>query len=413
MTNRKLDIDFVRKQFPALETGFVFMDNAGGSQVAGNVVSKLGEFFTNYNVQLGGSYKVSADADNELEKVVHRMVEYINAARKEEVIIGSSTTMLLRILSLTLSKRWKPGDEVIITNSDHEANVSCWMDLQAKGIVVKKWDVNPETFEFDLNDLKELLSEKTQLVAIVHASNILGTINPIKEISKIVHDAGALICVDGVAYAPHRMIDVQEFGVDFYVFSTYKVYGPHQAIMFGKYELLRKLDGINHYFIGKEEVPYKLQPGNINFELTYSLGGVLDYFNSLYDHHFDNSDNISQRMKYAQVFDMIAEHEQILANRLVNYLNSKNEIRIIGLSTGDKNKRMPTIAFVHNDLMSSWVAEKVDPYQIGIRFGDFYAKKIIEDLGLVEKDGVIRVSLVHYNTIEEVDKLIQVFVTLF
>lgn len=413
MTNSKLDIDFVRKQFPALETGFVFMDNAGGSQVAGNVVSKLGEFFTNYNVQLGGSYKVSADADNELEKVVHRMVEYVNAARKEEVIIGSSTTMLLRILSLTLSKQWKPGDEVIVTNSDHEANVSCWMDLQAKGIVVKKWDVNPETFEFDLNDLKELLSEKTQLVAIVHASNILGTINPIKEISKIVHDSGALICVDGVAYAPHRMIDVQEFGVDFYVFSTYKVYGPHQAIMFGKYELLRKLDGINHYFIGKEEVPYKLQPGNINFELTYSLGGVLDYFNSLYDHHFDTKDNINQRMKYAQVFDMIADHEQILTNRLVNYLNSKNEIRIIGLSTGDKNKRMPTIAFVHNDLMSSWVAEKVDPYQIGIRFGDFYAKKIIEDLGLVEKDGVIRVSLVHYNTIEEVDKLIQVFETLF
>ena len=139
----------------------------------------------------------------------------------------------------------------------------------------------------------------------------------------------------------------------------------------------------------------------------------MDYFNTLYDHHFEAKNNIGQREKYRKVFELIAEHEQLLANRLIDYLKSKKEIRIIGLPTGDKNKRMPTIAFVHDGLMSSWVAEKVDPYQIGIRFGDFYAKKIIEDLGLIEKDGVIRVSFVHYNTIEEVDRLIQVFETFF
>lgn len=413
MNTKKLDVNFVRKLFPALESDFVFMDNAGGSQAAGKVVSRITDFFTHYNVQLGGSYKVSAEAGDELEKVKHSVANYVNASRTEEVIIGSSTTMLLRILSLTISRQWAPGDEVVITNSDHEANVSCWMDLQEKGIIVKKWNVNPETFEFDLKDLKNLLTEKTKLVAMVHASNILGTINPIKEIAEIVHDAGALLCVDGVAYAPHRKIDVQEWGVDFYVFSTYKVYGPHQAVMFGKYELLHALDGINHYFIGKDEVPYKLQPGNFNYELTYSLGGVIDYFNALYDHHYGISSNADERERITAVFDLIADHEEAIAKPLFDYLNSKPEIRIIGLDTADKNRRMPTIAFIHSKMKSSELVEKVDPYQIGIRFGDFYAKKIIEDLGLVENDGVVRVSLVHYNTKEEVEKLIQVFNTIF
>lgn len=413
MNNKTLDLDFVTNQFPALKKDFIFMDNAGGSQVLGRVVDRITDYFLNYNVQLGGSYEVSANAAKQLKEVHLQLASYINANRTDEVVVGTSTTMLLRILSLTLSQQWKQGDEVIISNSDHEANVSCWTDLEKKGIVIKTWKVNPETFEFDLDDLRNLLTERTKLVAVVHASNILGTINPIKEFAKIAHEAGALICVDGVAYAPHRMIDVQDWDVDFYVFSTYKVYGPHHAILYGKYALLKELDGFNHYFIGKDEIPYKLQPGNFNFELTYSLAGIPNYFTSLHGQHFGNKGNFTDREKIAGCFQLIADHEQILADKLLKYLLGKPEIKIIGHTVPDKDKRVPTISFVHEKFKSSLAAEHIDQFGIGIRWGDFYAKKIISFLGLESKDGVIRVSLVHYNTVDEVDKLIDAFETIF
>lgn len=392
-----LNLPFIRSQFPALQQGFVFMDNAGGSQVPRQVVERISEYLSTWNVQLGASYEVSATAGQKLRDATARLTRFIKAARPEEVVIGPSTTMLLRILSLTLSRQWQAGDEVVVTNSDHESNVSCWMDLREKGIVVKIWKLNPDTLEFELDDLRQLLSARTRLVAMTHSSNILGTINPVREVADMVHAAGALLCVDGVAFAPHRPIDVQAFGADFYVFSTYKVYGPHQAIMYGKYELLRELDSINHYFIGKDQVPYKLQPGNFNFELTYGLQGTLDYFDALQAHHG------------GRAFDLIAGHEEALSEALLSYLRSVPGLRIIGRTDSARDRRVPTISFVHERFQSSDIVKQVDPHRIGIRYGDFYAKKLIHDLGLEGKDGVVRVSLVHYNTVEEVEALVEVF----
>jgi cysteine desulfurase family protein (TIGR01976 family) len=391
-----LNLPFIRSQFPALQQDFVFMDNAGGSQVPRQVVERISEYLSSWNVQLGASYEVSATAGQKLREATARLARFINAARAEEVVIGPSTTMLLRILSLTLSRQWQAGDEVIVTNSDHESNVSCWMDLREKGIVVKIWKLNPDTLEFELDDLRQLLSARTRLVAMTHSSNILGTINPVREVAGMVHAAGALLCVDGVAYAPHRPVDVQAFGADFYVFSTYKVYGPHQAIMYGKYELLRELDSLNHYFIGKDQVPYKLQPGNFNFELTYSLQGTLDYFDALQAHHD------------GKAFELIAAHEEALSEALLNYLRTVPGLRIIGRTDSHRDRRVPTISFVHERYQSSDIVKQVDPHRIGIRYGDFYAKKLIHDLGLEGKDGVVRVSLVHYNAVEEVKALISV-----
>lgn len=404
-----MDIPFVRKQFPGLRNDFVFMDNAGGSQVLGTVIDRIAEYYLNYNVQLGANYEVSANAGEKLAQVTEKLASFINADSPKEVIVGPSSTMLLRILSICLSRQWESGDEVIVTNSDHEANVSCWTDLKEKGIVIKIWKVNPDTLEFDLDQLKNLITSRTKLVAMVHASNILGTINPIQDVAKIAHGAGALLCVDGVAYAPHRLVDVKKFDVDFYVFSTYKVYGPHLGIMYGRLGLLKEMDGINHYFISKEDVPYKFQPGNFNFELTYGLQAIPEYFEKIHDLHFPNELSIPIREKYQKSFDLIAEHEQLLANRLINFLKTKPEIRIIGVKDGNKLKRVPTISFVHDRFKSHEIVEMVDKHRIGIRYGDFYAKKIIEDSGLTEKNGVVRVSLVHYNTIEEVNSLIRVF----
>jgi cysteine desulfurase family protein (TIGR01976 family) len=411
-TQTKFDISFVRQQFPALKRDFVFMDNAGGAQVLQGVISRISNYLSNTNVQLGASYLVSRESDQRVDKATRCIADYINASRKEEVVIGPSTTMLLRILSITLSKQWQAGDEIIVSNSDHEANVSCWMDLREKGIVVKIWKLNPQSMQFDLNDLQSLLSPRTKLVTMVHASNILGTINPIKEIAALVHEAGALVCFDGVAYAPHRPIDVQDWDVDFYVFSTYKFYGPHQAVLYGKYNLLRSLESFNHYFIGKDDVPYKLQPGNFNFELTYSLGAIPEYFEALHDYHFPSEKQINSKEKRKRSFELIAAHEESMATTLLTYLSGNADIRIMGETSADKSKRIPTISFVHQKIKSSAIVEQVDKFNIGIRFGDFYAKKIIEDFGLVEKDGVVRVSLVHYNTLDEVRELINALETI-
>ncbi|SDS31028.1 cysteine desulfurase-like protein [Gramella sp. MAR_2010_147] len=407
-----IDIEFVRNQFPALERDFIFMDNAGGSQVLSKVAERISGYLLHHNVQLGASYKVSEEAGKKLKYATSRIAELVNASRDEEIVIGSSTTMLMRILSISISKQWKKGDEVIVTNTDHEANVSPWMDLKEKGIEVRIWKVNPETLELEISDLRKLMNSRTKLVAVTHASNVLGTINPIKKISKEVHKAGALICVDGVAYAPHRKVDVQELDADFYTFSWYKTYGPHLAVMYGKYNKLVKLESLNHYFIGKKEVPYKLQPGNFNFELTYSTLGIIEYYEEFYRHHF-NSKSISFSEKLTETFETIASHEEKLATILLEYLNDVPDVKIIGSTRPDALVRVPTISFIHKGLRSDEIVEKVDAHRIGIRFGDFYAKKLIKALDLQAKNGVVRVSLVHYNTLQEVNKLVGIFKQIF
>lgn len=405
-TAPSLDVDFVRGYFPALQKGFTFMDNAGGSQTLKPVVDKISEYLLNYDVQHGASYEVSRMASDKVNYAIKEMASLINAKDEKEVVMGPSSTMMFRILSLCLSQDWQPGDEVITTNSEHESNCSPWTDLQDKGIVVKLWKVDPETQELRLEDLEKLLSPNTRLVTMVHASNILGTINPVADIARVVHKAGALFCVDGVALAPHRHVDVQALDVDFYVFSCYKVYGPHSALMYGKLHLLEAMAGINHYFI--DEVPYKIQPGNKNYELTYGMSGFTDYLREVHDHHYPDKLSDSDQEKFKKSFELFTDHEEHLANRLMEYLNSRTDLVVIGEANGDKSKRVPTIAFYHKTMKSSDFVVQVDPHRIGIRFGDFYAKKIVEALGLVEKDGVIRVSLVHYNTMEEVEALIAV-----
>lgn len=207
-------------------------------------------------------------------------------------------------------------------------------------------------------------------------------------------------------------MDVQELDADFYTFSWYKTYGPHLAVMYGKYNKLLKLDSLNHYFIGKKEVPYKLQPGNFNFELTYSTLGIIEYYEDLYKHHF-NAKPVSFSEKLTKTFEIISSHEEKLATLLLDYLNEVPEIKIIGSTKPDASARVPTISFVHSTLKSNEIVEKVDDHRIGIRFGDFYAKKLIKALDLEEKNGVVRVSLVHYNTLQEVNKLVRIFKQIF
>ena len=400
-----LNLDFVRSYFPALSGAWTYMDNAGGSQTLKTVADRIAQYLLNSNVQLGASYEISQLSEARVAEGSAAMANYINARHPSEVVMGGSTTLVLRILSICLGNTLKPGDEIIVSNSDHEANVSCWMDLRTKGIKVHIWKLRPENLRFELDDLDKLMSERTRLVAVTHTSNVLGTLNPVKDIARFVHDRGALICVDGVAHAPHRLIDVQDLDVDFYAFSFYKVYGPHYALLYGKREHLVRMPGINHYFIDGEMTPYKFQPGNVNFEFAYGMLGLTDYLLDLYKSHFE-AESLSMRAKMQAVFELFSRHEEILAEKLLSFLKNKQEIRILGEEAYDANIRVPTISFVQGNRNSEEIVRAIDPYKIGIRFGDFYAKKLIQALELESQNGVVRISMVHYNTVEEVDRLI-------
>ena len=406
---RTLQVDYVRQQFPALAGDWVFLDNAGGSQTLKQVVDRISEYLFTSDVQLGASYAISQLAGERVLRAREAVATLINAADSTEVVMGGSTSLLLRLLSFCLGRGWHPGDEIIVTNMDHEANVSPWMDLQQQGLVVKIWRVNPDTLELDLEDLKALLSPQTRLVALTHASNILGTINPIRSIADLVHAQGAMICVDGVGYAAHRLVDVQALDVDFYTFSFYKAYGPHYAVLYGKQQHLLSIPGINHYFIDGPDIPYKFQPGNVNFELSYGMLGLCDYLSDLAKLHHPDAIEQSLRNRMVQAFELISAYEEGIGERLLHYLTSKPNVRIIGSPHADQDKRVPTISFVVSGVDSATIPPQIDPHRIGIRYGDFYAKRLIKDLELDKQNGVVRVSMVHYNTIDEIDRLIECF----
>jgi cysteine desulfurase family protein (TIGR01976 family) len=406
-----IPIDFVRQQFPSLAGDWTFFDNAGGSQTLKQVVQRISEYLLTSDVQLGASYAVSQLAGDRVAKAAQAMATLINAKSASEVVMGSSTTLLLRILSLCLSQTWNPGDEVIVTNCDHEANIGALVDLEKQGIKIKVWRINPDTLKLHLEDLEPLLSDRTRLVAFTHASNILGTINPVKDITEVIHRHGAMVCIDGVGYAPHRLVDVQDLDVDFYVFSFYKVYGSHYALLYGKQEHLLAMPGINHYFIGQTDIPYKFQPGNVNFELSYGMLGLCDYLSKLAQISYGEQTAPDLRTQMVQAFELMSTHEDVIGDRLLKYLTSKSNVRIIGQPQANRNSRVPTISFVVDGMNSETIPLEIDKHNIGIRFGDFYAKRLIEDLGLDKQGGVVRVSMVHYNTIEEVDRLIEAFET--
>ncbi|MEM6521366.1 MAG: cysteine desulfurase-like protein [Cyanobacteria bacterium P01_D01_bin.71] len=408
-----LDLNFVRSQFPALDRDWIFFDNAGGSQILQTAVERITEFLVGSNVQLGASYSVSKTASARVEQGATAIAQLINAPDADTVILGPSTSALFRILAHCFGQTLQPGDEIIVTNCDHEANITPWMELQQQGIIIKTWKVRPASLELHLEDLASLLTPRTRLVAVTHASNVLGTINPIRAIADRVHAHGALICVDGVAYAPHRQVDVQALDVDFYAFSLYKVYGPHLAMLYGKREHLLALPSYNHFFIERAAIPYKFQPGGTSYELSYSATAVPQYFQALTQHHFREALANTPVGLISQAFDLIQPHEEALSNRLLSFLRSKPNVRIIGQPEADGTRRVPTVSFVVDGLNSATVPPQIDSHHIGIRYGHFYALRLIQDLGLMPQNGVVRVSMVHYNTLEECDRLIALLNEIF
>ena len=399
-----LNLDHIRAEFPGINNDCVYLDNAGGSQVLRRVADRVRDYLLTSSVQLGASYAQSQDAGAKVLAARRSAAELVNAPFDDEVVMGGSTTSLMFQVTQAIQLGIQPGDEVIVSNTDHEANIGGWMRLKAAGAVVKVWEVNPDTLALDLADLDSLLTPRVKWVAVTHASNILGTINPVAEIARRVHAVGAHLCVDAVAYAPHRLVDVQASGADMVVFSFYKVFGPHYAVLWMQRDLLLALPSLNHYFIGAEVLPYKLQPGNVNYELSYGCMGINDYLVAV-GSQLGSTGTTRQKMQCA--FDAFEQHEDALAERLLAYLRSKKSVRIIGMDSAAAGGRVPTISFMVAGQMSESIVRHVDRFHIGIRFGDFYAKRLVESLGLQTQGGVVRVSIAHYNTFAEMDRLVQ------
>jgi cysteine desulfurase family protein (TIGR01976 family) len=404
ITNTKLDLNFVRSQFPAFKDplckDWSFLENAGGSYVPQQVIDRLNKFMISTKVQPYAEYPMSKIAGDNMDEATELFAKMINAKNKE-IIIGGSTSVNLYILSNALKYSLKPGDEVIVTNQDHEANISPWRRLSKVGANIKEWKINPKTAELDIGTFERLLTDKTKIVAVTHCSNIVGTVNDLKKITELAHKKNAIVIGDGVSFAPHGFPDIKELGVDFYTFSLYKTYGPHLALLYGKEEILKKLPNQNHDFL-KGNYPYTINPGGPNHEELASLIGIYEYLMTLYKYHYNN-DKLSIREKVQKVNKLIADHEEEIANPILNYIYNREDLNLIGKKIISNKDRAPTIAFTSNNRTSKEVSEILVSNKIATRNDNFYAWRCLQALGIDTEDGLVRLSLTHYNSKKDSD----------
>ncbi len=409
LKNISLDIDFVRSQFPAFEDplskNWAFFENAGGSYVPQTVINHLNKFMTSTKVQPYAEYNMSKIAGDQMDKAVSLFAQMINA-KNNEILIGSSTTMNMYVLANALKKFIKPGDEIIVTNQDHEANIGAWRRLKEIGAIIKEWEINKNTAELEIDKFDNLLTNKTKIVAVTHCSNIVGTFNNLKLISEMAHKKDAFVIGDGVSYAPHGFPDVKELGIDFYTFSLYKTYGPHLALLYGKEELFKILPNQNHEFL-QGQYPYTLNPGGPNHEELVSLLGIYEYFDKLYKHHFNDDEKLI-KTKIIKLNKLISKHEEEIGNILLNYINSRKDFNLIGKKKIANKNRAPTISLTVNNKSSKNVSDVLVANNIATRNDNFYAWRCLMALGIDTNDGVVRLSMTHYNSHEDVNKLIEV-----
>ena len=404
-----LDLDFVRSQFPAFQdpqsSQWAYMENAGGSLVPSQVTDKLIHFYTKTKVQPYAGYGPSDVAGEAMDRSHHLLAAAINAD-SDEVSFGPSTTQNTYVMAQAMADDLNPGDEVIVTNQDHEANIGAWRRMEKRGMNIKEWQVDANTGLLNPDDLYALLNDKTKLVCFTHCSNIAATINPVKEITRVVHDAGARVVVDAVSYAPHNFVDVKDLDVDFYLFSLYKTYGPHLGLIYAKREHMEKISNQGHFF-NQSKLAKRLTPAGPNHAEIGCAGGIIDYFDDVYFHHFGKTDaDVRQRVE--AVFGLFGDQEQQLMVPLMECLNNKSAVKVVGLTIADHHLRAPTIAFYSDKIKSADIAKALIAAKVGIGQDHFYAYRLIDTLGVDLDDGVVRLSLVHYNSIEDVNRAVNV-----
>jgi selenocysteine lyase/cysteine desulfurase len=401
---RALDMDFVRAQFPAFSEptlqGQALFENAGGSYACGAVIERLNEYYRRLKVQPYYLFAASTEAGEWMDASRVRLAAYLGVAT-DEVHFGPSTSQNTYVLGQAFRALLQPGDEVIVTNQDHEANSGAWRRLARYGATIKQWGVDPSTGVLDPHQLEELLSERTRLVAFPHASNIVGHINPVAEITARVHAAGALAVVDGVSWAPHGLPDVRALGADIYLFSLYKTYGPHQGLMVLSPRLAQQLGNEGHYF-NANDVFKRLGPAGADHAQVAAARGIAEYFDRLDAHHYPGAPPSGAP---GRVREALRAAELPLLTRLLAFLEGRRDIRLLGPARAAE--RAATVAFVPHDMEPRALAQRLAQRGYLIGYGHFYAVRLLEAMGVDPARGAARLSFVHYTSAVEVDGLIE------
>ncbi len=398
-----LDLDFVRSQFPAFSEpalgDHAFFENAGGSYACAPVIDRLTRFYRTRKMQPYGPAGPSAAGGAEMDEARTRLAQILGVDG-DEVSFGPSTTQNTYVLSKAFGDHLSEGDAIIVTNQDHEANSGPWRRLEARGIDVREWQIDPDTGHLDPEALDVLLDERVKLVCFPHCSNVVGEINDVAAITAQVHAAGAVVCVDGVSYAPHGLPDVGALGADIYLFSAYKTYGPHQGIMVIRRDLGERLPEQGHWF-NAGSLSKRFTPAGPDHAQVAASAGMADYIEALSDHHGGQGADL--RAKGAFAHDLMRTHEVSLLQPLLDHLAGRNDVRLLG--PRDAETRAPTVA-VHLDQPARGAAERLAKDGIMCDGGDFYAARPLQAMGIDPDHGVLRMSFVHYTSQADLDRLI-------
>ena len=400
----KLDVNFIRSQFPAFSEpslqGFTHFENAGGSFACGQMIDSLHRFYRETKVQPYYGFEPSNSAGMQMTRARERMAQWLNLAT-DEVHFGPSTSQNTYVVAQALRQHLQAGDEIIVTNQDHEANVGVWRSLEADGVVIREWQVDPQSAELNPAGLDNLLNDKTRVVAFTHCSNIVGSMHPVREWTDKIRAAGALSIVDGVSHAGHGLSDVEALGADIYLFSLYKVYGPHLGVMTMRKAINEQLPNQGHFF-NADHPTARFTPAGPDHAQIASINGVIDYFESVYSHHFGD-DEVTVKQKTSRVRALFQHTERRNLRPLLDFLSQRQTVRLIGKST--TKDRAPTVSFTVKDRDPHEIAAALAARKIGIGNGNCYAYRLMEALGIPPEKGVVRLSFVHYTKKEEVDRL--------
>lgn len=406
------DLDKIRNQFPALSRPAIYLDAPGGTQIALPSLQRIQSYLVDCNANHEGAFATSRESDAILQKAHEAMADLLNAETWEEIIFGANMTSLTFHISRSLAREWNPGDSIVVTRLDHDANITPWVLIAEDcGVRVRWVDFHPEDGTLDLEDLQRALEEKPKLVAIGYASNALGTVNPVGEITRLAHDVGALVYVDAVQFAPHGPIDVQALDCDFLVCSSYKFFGPHQGILYGKLEHLKRLKAFK-VRPASNEPPGKFETGTQNHEGMAGVLGVIEYLEWLGKNFGqENNKNLAgryegRRLVLKQAMSFVREYEYGLARLLLDVLEETPGVTIFGLRDRKRlEERVPTVSFTLQSWHPQNVAKELDKAGIYVWDGNYYALAVTERLDLEDRGGMVRVGPVHYNTQEEIHQL--------
>jgi cysteine desulfurase family protein (TIGR01976 family) len=405
-----LDIAWVRSQFPSLQTQVngqpaAFLDGPAGTQVPTQVMQAIQNYLSSANANTAGQFFTSRRTDETIANARAAMADFFHCDR-DEVVFGQNMTTITFAVSRAVARGWRDGAEILLTTLDHDANFSPWKALEEKGLAIRQVDIREEDCTLDLDDLKNQITEKTRMVAVGYASNAVGSINPVKEITRLAHDAGAFVYVDAVHYAPHGLIDVRDLDCEFLVCSPYKFFGPHMGVLYAKREALRR---VRPYKVtpASDQVPDRWETGTQVHELIAGIAGAVDYIAEVGRRSNPAVANASRRDALAAAYHTTVAYERQLITRLIAGLQTIPGVRIYGITDPARfDERCSTLSLRIGDHHPTDIARFLGDRGIFTWDGNFYAVNLTERLGVESKGGLLRIGLVHYNTIEEVDRLL-------